>query len=348
VAILPDDRIVVAGSTNTGSTNGFEVAVARYTADGQPDTTFSGDGIQTTEITAGSSGESGTAVALQPDGKILVAANPDDAVNGDEFAVLRYMPNGDLDPSFDGDGVAITSLSSGNDQPNAIAVQSNGKIVEAGGSQSKAVLVRYLTDGSPDLGFGAGGIVRTDATPGADDANDMTLDPLGRIVVAGSGVPGGSGTDALFARYIGDPLPVEEPTGSNPAPTSGGTGPPPGPPPGPPAGAALKPGACANPQLGTRRADRLVGTVAGDMLRGGAGNDVLIGGRGADCLLGGTGNDRLNGGKGRDKLSGGSGNDTINSADGVRETVLCGSGKDRVVADRKDRLRGCERVTRRR
>jgi Ca2+-binding RTX toxin-like protein len=80
--------------------------------------------------------------------------------------------------------------------------------------------------------------------------------------------------------------------------------------------------------------------------RGGRrGNDVLVGRDGDDCLWGGTGSDTLRGDGGVDRFDGGAGNDTINSRDGRRETVMCGVGRlDRVIADRVDRLVGCELV----
>ena len=145
----------------------------------------------------------------------------------------------------------------------------------------------------------------------------------------------------------------------------------------------LLPGRCANVRRGTAAADVLRGTVAGDRLVGLGGNDLLSGLAGADCLDGGPGRDRLSGGSGADRLSGGSGNDflaggagrdallggagadrlgggaardsfdagagndVINARDRVRETVRCGRGRDRVIADRRDRVRGCERVSRR-
>ena len=117
----------------------------------------------------------------------------------------------------------------------------------------------------------------------------------------------------------------------------------------------LRPGRCANPKGGTRRADKLTGTIAGDALTGLGGNDVLIGhagddclsgGRGKDLLLGGPGNDTLSGGPGKNRYSGGSGNDRVNARNRVRETVKCGPGKDRARVDAGDRTVGCERVRR--
>ncbi len=112
---------------------------------------------------------------------------------------------------------------------------------------------------------------------------------------------------------------------------------------------------CSNVIKGTKKADRLRGTSGSDRISGLGRNDVLRGLGGADCLNGGTGNDRalggtgadkITGGKGRDALLGAAGNDIIRSRDGVRDIVKCGAGKDRVIADRKDRVaKDCERVS---
>jgi Ca2+-binding RTX toxin-like protein len=88
--------------------------------------------------------------------------------------------------------------------------------------------------------------------------------------------------------------------------------------------------------------DKLKGQKGDDTLTGGPGDDVLIGGPGKDKLNGGKGNDSLTGNGGKDSLVGGPGNDVINARDGVAELVKCGPGKDRVKADKKDRLSGCE------
>jgi hypothetical protein len=160
---------------------------------------------------------------------------------------------------------------------------------------------------------------------------------------------------------------VSDPTGLTAASTAAvSVVPAPAPPPPPPVTPPPPPppGACANVKRGTSRADTLRGTSRGDKLLGLAGNDTLTGGAGDDCLDGGAGNDSLSGGTGKDKLTGGTGkdklnggkgkdtfnagagNDTVNSKDGVRETVTCGKGRDKVKADKTDRLRGCEVRTR--
>jgi Ca2+-binding RTX toxin-like protein len=92
--------------------------------------------------------------------------------------------------------------------------------------------------------------------------------------------------------------------------------------------------------------DKLKGQKGDDVLTGGDGNDVLIGGPGKDKLNGGKGNDTLTGNAGKDSLVGGPGSDSINAKDGVSELVKCGPGRDKVRADKKDRLSGCETVRR--
>jgi hypothetical protein len=92
--------------------------------------------------------------------------------------------------------------------------------------------------------------------------------------------------------------------------------------------------------------DDIVGGKGEDAIFGGSGNDRLVGGSGRDLLVGGAGRDRLVGGPGRNRYEGGLGADSINAANGVRELVDCGFGRDRVTADPRDRLTGCEVVKR--
>jgi Ca2+-binding RTX toxin-like protein len=94
--------------------------------------------------------------------------------------------------------------------------------------------------------------------------------------------------------------------------------------------------------------DTLYGDAGNDRLLGQGGNDILAGGGGRDRLEGGAGNDKLAGGAGTNTLNGGSGNDTIDARNHQRDTVDCGAGRrDRAKVDRRDRVKHCERVTRR-
>jgi dienelactone hydrolase len=114
-------------------------------------------------------------------------------------------------------------------------------------------------------------------------------------------------------------------------------------------------GPCANEIRGRKKKDRLNGTELGDTLKGRRGNDRLKGLAGDDCVKGGPGRDRAKGngdddkvvgGQGRDRLSGGGGDDTLKARGGGRDRVVCGKGKDKAVVDRRDTVRGCEKVRR--
>jgi dienelactone hydrolase len=112
-------------------------------------------------------------------------------------------------------------------------------------------------------------------------------------------------------------------------------------------------GPCAIESTGTKKRDRLRGTDGGDKIKGRGGNDRIKGLDGDDCLKGNRGRDRvkgngdadqLSGGKGRDNLLGGGGKDKLKARGGGRDRVRCGKGKDKAVVDRRDRVRGCEKV----
>jgi Ca2+-binding RTX toxin-like protein len=92
--------------------------------------------------------------------------------------------------------------------------------------------------------------------------------------------------------------------------------------------------------------DRMSGGAGNDSLNGQSGNDTLSGGTGNDKLSGSTGNDKISGGSGKNTYSGGPGKDTISAANGRVEKIDCGSGRDSVRADRKDKVKHCERVRR--
>ena len=109
---------------------------------------------------------------------------------------------------------------------------------------------------------------------------------------------------------------------------------------------------------GSRGRDRVNGGSSNDVISSGSsndraagdqGNDRINGNSGNDALFGNSGNDRITGSTGADRISGGGGNDRINSRDGRRDRLDCGRGRDRLIADRFDRVaRNCERVSRRR
>ncbi len=201
IALQADGKIVAAGGAGT------QFALARYgasgsldtNADSDPETHFDTDGKVTTTVSKDSS-DVAQAVAVQEDGKIVVAGSTN-AGNGDsDFVLARYHPNGALDSSFGGDGIVTTDIGSGSsDDAMAVVVQPNAKIVAAGGSDGTFALARYDQDGSLDSGFGTGGKLTT-PIGASSSANAMALQPDGKILVAGSSSSGGNGDFAL-ARY---------------------------------------------------------------------------------------------------------------------------------------------------
>jgi len=159
VAVQSDGKIVVAGHSSTDRKCKF--ALVRYNTDGTLDTTFNSTGKVTTAI--GSGKDDGYCVALQTDGKILVAGNSFDGNREYEFALVRYNTDGSLDTSFNGTGTLTTDIGGG-DAAHSVTVQSDGKIVAAGSTtvgNANFALVRYNTDGSLDTTFHGTGKVTT-------------------------------------------------------------------------------------------------------------------------------------------------------------------------------------------
>jgi uncharacterized delta-60 repeat protein len=154
-------------------------------------------------------GDRANAVAIQPDGRILVAGRCDDANFRSRFALARYNTNGSLDSSFGSSGKIVAIFSGLDDEARALALQPNGAIVVAGLATDANLnvnfaLARFNPDGSPDASFGIGGRVTTDFVGERDEANAVTLQPDGRIVVAGLSINSALNSDFALARYNPD------------------------------------------------------------------------------------------------------------------------------------------------
>ena len=160
------------------------------------DSTFGGSGFVYTKLTTF---KSAAAMALQTDGKIVVIAQVQSSSSGMDFGVLRYNNDGSLDTSF-GDpdplnpllrlGYTTTAVTTNNDQPAAILVQLDGKIVVSGSADvTEMAAVRYNIDGTLDASFGTGGIVRIyfGTTKFIALARNLAQQSDGKIVLAGTG-----------------------------------------------------------------------------------------------------------------------------------------------------------------
>jgi uncharacterized delta-60 repeat protein len=184
VAIDGSLGVVVVG--DTGAAGAFDLALARLTPGGLPDPSFDGDGQVVTNL---GGDEHGNAVALQADGKIVLAGWSTVAGSAD-FAVARYTTAGSLDPLFSGDGWVVTNLG-GPDTGNALAIQTDQRIVVAGntvGSDLDMAAVRYTSSGQPDESFGIGGVA-IHGLVGDDAANGVAIQANDRIVLAGRSGP---------------------------------------------------------------------------------------------------------------------------------------------------------------
>jgi uncharacterized delta-60 repeat protein len=181
VAVQPDGKVVVAGTATT--TAGKAMAVARLNPDGTPDPTFGAGGRL---IVPGVANAVVTAVAVRPDGKVVLAGSSSvvSGINSD-FTAVRLNPDGSLDPAFGIGGVARVDIAGANDFAQAMALGSDGRIVLAGNAVGSAAVAQLTPDGAPDPMFGVGGRVALGTTW---PAVGVAVRPDGRIVLAGSGV----------------------------------------------------------------------------------------------------------------------------------------------------------------
>jgi uncharacterized delta-60 repeat protein len=201
VSIQTDGKVVIAGEAKNGSN--FEIVVIRYTANGVLDTTFDSDGILTTSSPTGNIGAN--SLAIQSNGRIVVAGYATTGASSLGFAVVRYNSNGTLDTTFNTDGILITSIGTRFDIANSVAIQSDGKIVVAGNTSivnanatNNFAVVRYNINGTLDTTFNTDGI-STVAIFSTCIAESLAIDSSGKIIVAGGAIAFGIAPINAFA-----------------------------------------------------------------------------------------------------------------------------------------------------
>lgn len=219
MAVQPDGKILIC---ETEGDTAIDFFVARFTADGAVDTSFSFDGHTTVDFNGGSDACSG--LAVQPDGKIVVVGTttPEQSTNSD-FAIARLNSDGTLDMAGFGNGTgkAVVGFDLGgnnSDNAQALALRADGRIVVAGAARTVSngqdfAILQLNTDGSRDTGFNLTGRVTVGfdlagSTTKDDQATQVAIDAGGRIVVAGAadrGNPGGS--DMAVLRLLPTGLP---------------------------------------------------------------------------------------------------------------------------------------------
>lgn len=162
VTIQIDGKIIVAGYS-TSTVTGKDFTVVRYNTNGSLDSAFGTNGIVTTDLLLGSE-DIAYSVALQTDGKIVLAGYCDNGSNKDA-AIVRYNSNGVLDSTFGTNGIVLTDFENlQQDEIKTVKIHPlSGKIVVGGSSAisssiGKPVLARYNSDGSIDTSFNITGI----------------------------------------------------------------------------------------------------------------------------------------------------------------------------------------------
>jgi uncharacterized delta-60 repeat protein len=196
-----DGMRVLAGSSGHNGTTGF--ALARITPDLTPDYFGFGTDGRTTH-TMGFGYAEILALAEAPDGKIVAAGYALASSTDYDFAIARYSANGLLDPTFGSGGVVRTSLGTGQDVANAVAVQPDGKIVAAGykrvGGLFDFAVVRYNLNGTQDASFGNLGVVVIPVGASTDIARSLAILPDGKILVAGESFSNATSNDMAVVR----------------------------------------------------------------------------------------------------------------------------------------------------
>lgn len=193
VAIDGAGRIVLGGyreqvepSPDPSTFTSHDIAVARLLDNGEPDRSFATEGLLA--LDGGANGkDSGTDLALDARGRILLSATIATGPEERRIAAVRVTDSGSPDPSFGGDGISSVETGEGK----AIAVDSSGRVVVAGAAglavNQEFVAVRLDPSGNPDPGFGAGGRAVLEFGVGSEGATaaDVVLDALGRLVLVG-------------------------------------------------------------------------------------------------------------------------------------------------------------------
>lgn len=354
VAVDSSGRVVLAGYSSPPA----RFALVRFDAAGEPDKSFSGDGAVVTDF-PGTVASEANALAIDALGRPTLAGRLS-MVGDNVFGVARYDPSGTLDPSFDGDGFATLGFESLNAAALDVDIDAEGRLLLAGESEGAGTRVgllgRLLADGGLDPSFGGAGRVVI-SQPDPVRLLSLTIDPLGRLVTAGTlGVD--AGQDALMSRYQPDGVldsgfsasgslleTFGTPTGTGTVVAvdaagryvlAGGAFPAES---GPLIGLARYNVAYPTTPLSPSpplsrckgKAATVVGTAGRDRLRGTPRRDVIVALAGNDDVRGLAGNDLVCAGAGKDVVKAGAG----------RDLVLGGSGRDRLFGQGgKDRLLG--------
>ncbi|MFE5594704.1 calcium-binding protein [Streptomyces sp. NPDC056549] len=351
VAVQPDGKILAAGAGGAG------YALLRYNAGGSPDAGFGTAGR--TSVASPGDGGLAYAMALQSNGRIVLAGRADDpnSSEANDFGLVRFLPNGTVDTGFGGDGFVVTGFNDF-DEARGVLVQPDGKVVAAGyGAGFAFALARYEGgDGTPppppfaDLSVTksgtatvsigdrvtytvnvtnaasstatATGVTLTDTLAGAGTTLISAVPSQGTCTTTATGA-----TCALGSLAAGTGATVTVTAEPRAAGTLTNTA----------RVSATQPDpttsgntATATTSVNNARGCTLIGTSGADTLNGGYANDVICGLGGNDTIRASYGNDTVHGGYGNDNIDGGFGDDTLNGGPG-NDTLTGSYGNDRLT-----------------
>jgi len=205
ILIQPDHKIVVVGRQSSLA-NFTDFVIARFNSDGTPDETFISNGIFIMDRTnfPNNRFNNAKAVAIQPDGKLVITGHMEDYEGDEQISLTRLNTDGFPDTSFgtNGKGTVTSPLTSYQSSNSALVLEPDGKIVVTGSifpysgiADEDVVIARFNNNGSLDTTFDGDGIVISDFG-NHENGNDIVLQADGKIIVTGK-----SGSDVLLARY---------------------------------------------------------------------------------------------------------------------------------------------------
>jgi uncharacterized delta-60 repeat protein len=193
ITLQKDGRIILGASSGNGENQNY--TLLRYTPAGILDTTFGTGGIRTTTF-----GGTPRAIALQPDGKILLAGDTRQLYETSDFAVARFLSDGKTDTTFGSMGRVLTDFG-GFDSATSLGLGSDGRIVVAGNRvvnfKYEPILAQYTAAGSLDTSFGQGGKTILNISDASQGVQGLALLADGRVMIAGFIASGNVGNMAL-------------------------------------------------------------------------------------------------------------------------------------------------------